>query len=708
MLLWVGGSMLMSSLAENIAKLKSCEDTKLIFKTELNSLEITRFKTKVSVNNAVIADNAPFYAPPPPPPPPVIPAPPSSKKAGGGVSYQCDLCTYVTNKRSNLNTHRKCVHLKEKFPCPICKNSFSNLPQHMRVTHLTTQSKVQKSIQSENSPPIPAKLKQQRKKPLPASVRPSASINKPVTSPPAPPHPSQPELFSCNLCHAEFASRNELVSHRKSHKERPGKRVCSLCNKLYSNLEQHVKIVHKKIKNFECVNCKKRFYDNRELRNHHLKSLQTGQCQPAVHSAEDKKHPCLLDSCTYRAKTKTSLSLHIESVHLGIKHTCPACNLQLSSKPNLTNHLKNCKVYQAANPGERESKRILFQCKLCVYSTPRPSHLDRHILSVHGTEAFEAVTSVYQASTRPAASHSNAKVPFKLPQFVNLVNLGNIEGLLNLDSFMTENLGSLDVTGSDLEAGSSAEHLIPSVSTALPPEVRARVTGLNNVSLQDLDTMDDLMPFVSDAFMEGRRDHLRKDPCTSTTLLSTSSLHSPPPPPPTSPSDEHPLVGHPDNSNMVISQSSSNLYPISSHSSLPIGSQNTSSSSSSHAIGSPSTTVPQSSLLIGQLAKPRVSDYMLADNSTRKVRPGRQLHFVEEYTQVDRSSDGGGRMSSTGTKISRKTILQPSDHHHHANQATDPKLVEHTPVVVATKTELHNSSDGEMVFEIFQDPPVIL
>ena len=28
-------------------------------------------------------------------------------------------------------------------------------------------------------------------------------------------------------------------------------------------------------------------------------------------------------------------------------------------------------------------------------------------------------------------------------------------------------------------------------------EVRARVSGLNNVSLQDLDTMDDLMPFVS-------------------------------------------------------------------------------------------------------------------------------------------------------------------------------------------------------------------
>ena len=60
---------------------------------------------------------------------------------------------------------------------------------------------------------------------------------------------------------------------------KPRKRECSDCGKLFANLEQHIKIVHKKIKNFECVNCKRRFYDNRELRNHEFQSLLAGQCR---------------------------------------------------------------------------------------------------------------------------------------------------------------------------------------------------------------------------------------------------------------------------------------------------------------------------------------------------------------------------------------------------------------------------------------------
>ena len=60
---------------------------------------------------------------------------------------------------------------------------------------------------------------------------------------------------------------------------KPKKRECTDCGKLFANLEQHIKIVHKKIKNFECVNCKRRFYDNRELRNHEFQSLLAGQCR---------------------------------------------------------------------------------------------------------------------------------------------------------------------------------------------------------------------------------------------------------------------------------------------------------------------------------------------------------------------------------------------------------------------------------------------
>lgn len=55
----------------------------------------------------------------------------------------------------------------------------------------------------------------------------------------------------------------------------------------------------------------------------------------------------------------------------------------------------------------------------------------RHILSVHGTEAFETVTSVYQNS---ASNFEGTRARVKLPQFVNLVNFESIEGLL-LDDF---------------------------------------------------------------------------------------------------------------------------------------------------------------------------------------------------------------------------------------------------------------------------------
>lgn len=41
-----------------------------------------------------------------------------------------------------------------------------------------------------------------------------------------------------------------------------------------------------------------------------------------------KQHACTY--CTYSANRKSNLTLHIESVHLKIKYSCPACQLQES------------------------------------------------------------------------------------------------------------------------------------------------------------------------------------------------------------------------------------------------------------------------------------------------------------------------------------------------------------------------------------------
>ena len=116
--------------------------------------------------------------------------------------------------------------------------------------------------------------------------------------------------------------------------------------------------------------------------------------------------------------------------------------------------------------------------------------------------------------------------------------------------------------------------------------------------------------------IDGRREHMKKD--ASSSFLSpslnspppSSALHSPPPPPPTSPSEDP----SPPTTRLMIGQHTLSSSP--------------------------------GSLLIGQLAKPRISDYMLAETSTSKLRAKQQqseqqqVFFIdaEPYSQVSKDS----------------------------------------------------------------------
>ena len=57
----------------------------------------------------------------------------------------------------------------------------------------------------------------------------------------------------------------------------------------------------------------------------------------AVH--EGIKHLC--PYCDYQATTKDSLKKHIKSVHEGKKHPCPYCDYQATTKGSLKRHIKS-------------------------------------------------------------------------------------------------------------------------------------------------------------------------------------------------------------------------------------------------------------------------------------------------------------------------------------------------------------------------------
>ena len=247
--------------------------------------------------------------------------------------------------------HEALVHLGVKKMCTLCNKEFSNLERHMKSKH---------SAESD----------------------------------------SQPLLLECDYCSQTFTRKSDLNAHNESvHAvQNPQKKFCNLCEKYFANLAQHQKIVHNGVKNFKCQNCQKGFYDNRELRRHHIKFLKTRECQKEVTQAVCKYH-CDFENCEYKTNKKGNMEMHKESVHLKMKYNCPECNKTLSSRANLNSHVKNVHDKKIVNGSlQKDPYKLKFLCKLCDYMTNRAMHLDRHMLSVHSEKAFETVEQVYQAS----------------------------------------------------------------------------------------------------------------------------------------------------------------------------------------------------------------------------------------------------------------------------------------------------------------------
>ena len=407
--------------------------------------------------------------------------------------YECSQCDYKTNKKSNHDSHIKFVHQKEKDICPECQKPIANLNQHLRVTHkifkANTREKVCEHCNKKFHNLEAHKLKAHNVKPpaeffcnicskafakkdhlarhesvvhlgqrktCPYCSNQFVNLERHIKTKHTATNPMVKEtvkvLYPCNLCNKVFKTKAVLNTHKQTlHgvETSNNKETCPFCSKQFSNLSQHIEIIHNDTKKYSCQKCGKRFYDNRELRRHHIKYLKTGECHKE--SAPDTcKFNCDYENCNYKTNKKSNLEMHKASVHLNLKFPCPECGKELSSKANLNSHVKN--VHDKRLVGgvlEKNTFHLSFRCKLCDYTTNRALHLDRHMLSVHSEAAFETVEQVYHASTQPRLPNTpdpdmkptvtnlikthHPRSNAKLPQFANLVRLEKVSADLPED-----------------------------------------------------------------------------------------------------------------------------------------------------------------------------------------------------------------------------------------------------------------------------------
>jgi len=195
-----------------------------------------------------------------------------------------------------------------------------------------------------------------------------------------------------------------VVAHVKSQ--------CPECGKYLSNVNEHMKLVHYKIKDHHCSSCNYRACFKNDLEKHMrsihgIKSVEptviiamksegvepfeelvdttkstnnklrtcpycskllsnTKEHIKAVHLKE-KNYFC--DSCDYKTLFKSDLVKHNQLVHMKIKKSCPECGKQVA---NLHEHIRLVH--------KREKK---FKCNFCGYTCAKQSDMKKHTKNVH-------------------------------------------------------------------------------------------------------------------------------------------------------------------------------------------------------------------------------------------------------------------------------------------------------------------------------------
>ena len=81
--------------------------------------------------------------------------------------------------------------------------------------------------------------------------------------------------------------------------------------------------------------------------------------------------------CGYKATRKSSIQIHIRSVHRGQKFPCPQCDYKATQKARVQQHIKF--VHEG----------ITHQCPHCKFKTARKRKLLTHVKSKHKSEELD-------------------------------------------------------------------------------------------------------------------------------------------------------------------------------------------------------------------------------------------------------------------------------------------------------------------------------
>ncbi|XP_048096572.1 transcriptional repressor CTCF-like [Alosa alosa] len=259
------------------------------------------------------------------------PKPTKIKKKGVKKTFQCELCSYTSPRRSNLDRHMKSHTNERPHQCYLCDRAFRTVT--MLRNHLNTRpgTRPNKCTDCEMAFVTSEELvRHQRYK---------HTHEKP---------------YKCSLCDYASVEVSKLKCHIRSHtRERPFQ--CSLCSYTSTDtykLKRHM-TVHSGEKPYECYICHARF-------------TQSSTAHTATQSLSTR-------GTLVRIHHLSNTPFHPSDVHLREQHSyieqgrkCRYCEAVFHVRYALTQHQKS----------HKNEKR--FKCDQCDYAGRQKCHMVRH------------------------------------------------------------------------------------------------------------------------------------------------------------------------------------------------------------------------------------------------------------------------------------------------------------------------------------------
>ena len=206
------------------------------------------------------------------------------------------------------------------------------------------------------------------------------------------------KMLICDNCGKKFGKKSRLEDHIKYVHEKRRDYPCNICGKFLSSkdhVKKHIKDIHEKVK-IKCDICGKDFSHRHYLKTH-ISSVHEGL----------KKHNC--ETCGQNFKFKYTLKRHIKNVHGALESDnslqCDICGKISKDKEAYWNHkykhnLKNAsqnipcdhcdQIFSHRNLLNDHIKRVresMFPCTICG-KIINSKTMNQHMLAIHSIKQY--------------------------------------------------------------------------------------------------------------------------------------------------------------------------------------------------------------------------------------------------------------------------------------------------------------------------------